>query len=173
MVETVLLLSLVVAGGGGSNSCLANGCSGITSCSRLEAPPRDDDEPLVRPLVGGGTWSFLRPTWPGAVEDRRGFLVAVVGGVEPPLGVICWAVGGGVSEDSDECREVGVGLEADFLAARLLYWTSLWTRCEGGREEEEGGGLVKGAEGGVVLMLTSLGMVRGVLLLMDFSLAPL
>ena len=82
---------------------------------------------------------------------------------------------GGVSEE--DCREVeGVGFEAD-LATRLLYWTSLCTRCEGGceeeEEEEEGGGWVNEVEGGVVLMLTSFGMVRGVLLFTDLSPAPL
>ena len=56
-------------------------------------------------------------------------------------------------------------LEAD-LAARALYWTWLCTRWEAGPLGCEGGRLVMAVEGGVVLMLTSFGMVRGVFLFM-------
>ena len=90
LLGAVALLSLVVevvVVGGRSKSCLARGCccscSGITSCSRLEV--RDELPPV--PLVGGGTLSFLpRPTWPGAVEDRRGLLAEVVDSL--PLEVV-------------------------------------------------------------------------------------
>ena len=73
--ETTSLLFLLGASEE-PKSCLASGCSGMTSASG----PRGGFVVLIIPALVA-TFLLLEPTWLGAVEERRGLLVESCFGV--------------------------------------------------------------------------------------------